>query len=164
MSLYTDSKSGSAYFLMSESLILSCEFCIQFVNKLIIFLPDLDQSIFTCPRASILSCEFCIQFVTKLLIDRQDSFLYMFTFYCNMFTLVSLHIFLHVFGCVCVFACFIDSNNASSIFLSLRCVSFFSHVLTCACLFLCLCVNNKLYNSPQIAIWRLHFKGPHSLF
>ena len=31
--------------------ILSQEFCIQFVSKLIIFLPDLDQPIFTCPRA-----------------------------------------------------------------------------------------------------------------
>ena len=81
---------------MSESLILSCEFCIQsvnspqsiftcprasilpwefciqFVSKLIIFLPDLDQPIFTCPRASILSWEFCIQFVTKLIIFLPD--------------------------------------------------------------------------------------------
>ena len=31
--------------------ILSQKFCIQFVSKLIIFLPDLDQAIFTCPRA-----------------------------------------------------------------------------------------------------------------
>ena len=31
--------------------ILSQKFCIQFVSKLIIFLPDLDQPIFTCPRA-----------------------------------------------------------------------------------------------------------------
>ena len=57
---------------MSESLILSCEFCIQFVSKLIIVLPDLDQSIFTCPRASILPWEFCIQFVGKLIMFLPD--------------------------------------------------------------------------------------------
>ena len=37
--------------LECEGLNFVSGFCIQFVSKLIIFLPDLDQPIFTCPRA-----------------------------------------------------------------------------------------------------------------